>query len=114
MRQSRARSWLQYGSEFLGLSWLQLEAALLLVAIAIWLFFSFAGSSGSFLSTLIFTLFVGNWAAGLINLARPLFTGLRQPWSWIVFIILVIVVGVIGSVLADVAVRVILGRPKAD
>jgi phosphoserine phosphatase RsbU/P len=114
MRRSRTRSWLQYGSEFLGISWLQLEAALLLVAIAVWLFLSFAGSSGSFLSTLTFSLFIGNWAAGLINLGRPLFTRLRQPWSWIVFIILVVVVGVSGSILADVAVRAILGRPKAD
>jgi len=108
------RPWYAYGSRWLGFGWVTFEATLVLAAIAVWVFFHIVGAPASLLGSLIFTLCIGNWSSVLLNLAQPLFVPRRPPWNWIVFLLLVLIVGVSGSILARMIALLILVGPSAN
>jgi phosphoserine phosphatase RsbU/P len=110
IEQSRAierrplESWLNWGSEFLGARVLRLQGILILVALAVWTFLRIVGASTSLPLNLLFTLCVGNWVSFLVFRLQSLFVHKRAPWKWIVFLFVIVLVGVSGSIFAEAVV----------
>ncbi len=85
-----------------GLDFLRFQIILLLVTLAVrvlrWVFHV----STHFISTLFYTIIAGNVAILLILLGRPMFERRPRPWNWIGYIFLLVIVGLIANLAADV------------
>src|SRR5580658_10780337 len=93
--------WLNWGSEYLGSGVLRLQGMLILLALAVWIFLRITGATTSLPINLLFTLCIGNWAAFLVFRLQHLFIDRAAPWKWIVFLIVIVLIGISGSILAE-------------
>jgi len=85
-----------------GFDFLRFQIVLLLVTIAVralrWIFHV----PTHFVSTLVYSFIAGNVAILLILLGRPLFERRPRPWNWIGYIFLLLIVGPIANIAADI------------
>jgi len=103
-------AWLDWGSEYLGTGVLRFQGILLLVATAVWMFFRILGVSSSLPMSVVFTLCLGNWSASIIFRLQPFYLRRRTPWNWIIFLCVVVLCGISGSILAELVVFVVFSR----
>jgi sigma-B regulation protein RsbU (phosphoserine phosphatase) len=96
-----ARSWRDWGADFYGTGVLQLQAILIGVGFAVWVFLRAVGAPTWLPGSLIFTLCVGNWSAVVVNGSRSSFVGKPMPWNWIIFLAIILIGGISGSIFAD-------------
>ncbi len=101
-RKRPAAAWLDWGAGYLGTGVLRLQGILILVALAVWTFFRILGVSSSLPISILFTLLIGNWTNFLVIRARPLFKRRKFPWNWVIFLLVIALVGASGTVLAEV------------
>ena len=101
-------AWLDWGSEYLGTGVLQLQGILILVALAVWIFLRIVRTSTSLPLNLLFTFCVGNWVSFVVFRAQFLFAHKRAPWKWIVFLIVLALVGVSGSIFAEAVICLVI------
>jgi sigma-B regulation protein RsbU (phosphoserine phosphatase) len=100
--QSRLSAWLNWGSQYLGAGVLRLQLVLIALSFLVWIFLKVAGATTWLPGNLIFTLCVGNLASAIVFHARSLFVGKTPPWNWLIFIVVITVVGISASAIADV------------
>jgi sigma-B regulation protein RsbU (phosphoserine phosphatase) len=100
-------AWLDWGSEYVGTGILRLQGILILVALAVWIFFRILGVSSSLPISILFTLCIGNWSALIIFRLQPIYVRRQAPWNWIIFIFVVVLGGVSGSIFAEAVIFVI-------
>jgi phosphoserine phosphatase RsbU/P len=96
-----SRSWRDWGAGFYGTGILQLQAILIAVGFGVWVFMRILGAPTWLPASLIFTLCIGNWSSAIVNGLHSLFVGRPAPWNWIVFLAIIFVGGISGSVFAD-------------
>ncbi len=87
-------------SQLVGIRWPAFELLLIVVAVFIYALLRVVGASASILITLTFTLIVGNWTAVLIAVTQPSFVRRSFPWNWFVYLPVLFIVGLAGSLLA--------------
>ncbi|HWZ11499.1 MAG TPA: PP2C family protein-serine/threonine phosphatase, partial [Acidobacteriaceae bacterium] len=64
----------------------------------------------NFVSTLMFTLVVGNFTNASLAIAAPLFSKRRFPMDWIVYLALLVPIGAFGSLLSTLLLLVVYGH----
>jgi phosphoserine phosphatase RsbU/P len=94
--------WLGWGARHLGTGILRLQLVLVTVAIFVFAFSRILGAETHLSQTLTFTLLIGNWTNFLVIRARPLFKRRNFPWNWVIFLLVLALVGASGTVLAEV------------
>ncbi len=99
--------WLGWGAQHLGTGILRLQLVLVTVAILVFAFVRILGVETHLPQTLTFTLLIGNWTNFLVIRARPLFRRRNFPWNWVIFLLVIALVGASGTVLAEVVATLI-------
>jgi phosphoserine phosphatase RsbU/P len=98
----------------MGSSWAGLQGVLVLIGISSWILFRLVEVKTHFVGSLIFTLVVGNWSSALLNVGHSLYSSRRPPWNWLIYVLLILGVGASGSVLGDMAAKLVLFGPHAN
>jgi len=107
-------AWLNWGSEYLGAGVLRLQLVLVALSVLIWIFLRLAGATTSLAGSLVFTLCIGNLASALVYHIRSLFVGRAAPWNWLILIVVITIVGICGSAVADVAILLLFHGAFSD
>lgn len=96
--------------DFTGISLLRYQLILCGIALAISAVFWLTRGSPNFLSTLIFTLMVGNFTNASLALTSPLFSRRPFPFDWMVYLLLLLPIGAIGSVFPTLLLLIMYGH----
>lgn len=104
------RRWAAAQAAFVGLGWLPFQGVLCAVAICVWILCHIFGAPTHLLQTAVFTLCAGNWAATLLTLLGPPCIRRSQPWDWISFLALSLLVGLAGSFFAEAVIYALFSR----
>jgi phosphoserine phosphatase RsbU/P len=107
-------SWLDWGSQIFGTGFLRLQIVLVALSVVIWMFLRIAGATTWLPGNLIFTLCIGNLASVLVFRARTLFVSKAAPWNWLIFLAVITVVGVAGSIFADAVIFLLFHSSYSD
>ena len=87
-------------SKVVDIGWPAFELLLVTIALFIHALLRVVGAPSSLPIAVTFTLIAGNWAAVFIGCAEPAFIKRAFHWNWIVYLPVLVVVGVTGSVLS--------------
>jgi phosphoserine phosphatase RsbU/P len=88
--------------ELTGTNWISFELLLIAVAIFVYVLLRVVGASTTLRSDLVFTMVIGNWTAVLIALTQPVFVCRSFPWNWAIYLPVLLVLGISGSLIASV------------
>jgi len=113
-RERKLDKWLNWGSQYLGGGVLRTQLVLVALALVIWTFLKIVGARTSLPGSLIFTLCIGNWASALVYRANPLYADKKPPWNWLIFLLVIIAVGISGSILADTIILLLFRGVYSD
>jgi sigma-B regulation protein RsbU (phosphoserine phosphatase) len=91
-------------SFFLSLDLLRFQLVLLLIAACVRVLFWAFHSPSHIFSTLVYTLLAGNVSIVLILVGRPVFAGRTRPWNWVGYIFLLLCIGIIANIVAEIPV----------
>jgi sigma-B regulation protein RsbU (phosphoserine phosphatase) len=81
---------------------LRLQLILVAVSITVFLLLKILGIPSRLLQTLTFTLLIGNWTSFFTYSARRIYQRKRFPWNWVLFLLVLMLVGITGTVMAEV------------
>ena len=81
---------------------LRLQLILVAVSITVFLLLKLLAFRSSLLQTLTFTLLIGNWTSFFTYSARRICQRKRFPWNWVLFLLVLMVVGITGTAVAEV------------
>jgi len=81
---------------------LRLQLILIAVSITVFLLLRILGIPSSLLQTLTFTLLIGNWTSFFTYSARRIYQRKRFPWNWVLFLLVLMLVGITGTVMTEV------------
>jgi sigma-B regulation protein RsbU (phosphoserine phosphatase) len=95
--------WLGWGASRLGTGVVRLQLVLVTAAICVFALSRMFGADSHLPQVLTYALLIGNWTNFLITRARPLFKRRKFPWDWVIFLLVLALVGASGTVLAEVA-----------
>src|ERR1700730_13482808 len=97
-------------ADFTGTSLLRFQLILCGIALAVSAMFWLTQGSPDFVSTLMFTLVVGNFTNASLAIAAPLFSKRRFPLDWIVYLALLVPIGAVGSLLSTLLLLAVFGH----
>ena len=80
---------------------LRLQVILAAVSITVFLLLKILGIPSSLLQTLTFTLLIGNWTSFFTYSSRRIYQGKRFPWNWVLFLLVLMVVGISGTLVTE-------------
>src|SRR5271155_2544902 len=80
----------------------RLQLILVAVAITVFLLLRILGIPSSLLQTLTSTLLIGNWTSFFTYSARRIYQRKRFPWNWVLFLLVLMMVGITGTVMTEV------------
>lgn len=90
---------------------LRFQLVLLLIAVCVRVLFWVLHSPSHTLSTLVYTFVAGNVSMALIIAGRPLFRGRTPPWNWVGYVFLLVCVGIVANIVAEVPVYLLFVSP---
>lgn len=91
-----------WGAKRLGTGVLQLQLVLLAVSVTVFAFLRILGVDAHLSQTLAFTLVIGNWTSFFVYRAGPIYRRRKFPWNWVLFLLVLTLVGATGTVMAEV------------
>src|SRR5271168_4461220 len=91
-----------WGAKHLGAGVLRLQLVLVTVAVTVFAFLRILGTESHLPQTLTFTLVIGNWTSFFVYRAGSLYQRRKFPWNWVLFLLVLALVGASGTVLAEV------------
>jgi sigma-B regulation protein RsbU (phosphoserine phosphatase) len=97
-------------ADFTGTSLLRFQLILCGIALAVSALFWLTQGAPNFVSTLMFTLVVGNFTNASLAIAAPLFSKRRFPMDWIVYLALLVPIGAFGSLLSTLLLLAVYGH----